>query len=147
MILDEPLPSGGSSKVVRTAPELKRSPSKGGRTSSPHPRHHTHTGSRSASASKGATPTVRSPTPPPTPLVRTGSDRHALPRHDVWSCPRCTLINEPISLQCAACMLIRPTKPSPKDGWTCTACGEKDMPHQFWSCRFCGTVKLDSSLG
>ncbi|KAI6112465.1 WLM domain-containing protein [Pisolithus croceorrhizus] len=62
-----------------------------------------------------------------------------------WACPRCTLINDGIMLQCGACLAERPN--GMLSGWACLACGESGIPHQFWSCRFCGTIKSESTLG
>jgi len=59
-----------------------------------------------------------------------------------WSCPTCTLLNEPMSLQCDACLTERPL--DPRVGWTCMSCGETGIPHDFWSCLVCGTVKATS---
>jgi len=61
-----------------------------------------------------------------------------------WTCPTCTLVNGPYTLQCDACLGIRPSQaPSPatKAGWTCGVCGEEGMEHSFLTCRFCGSVK------
>jgi len=62
-----------------------------------------------------------------------------------WPCPACTLLNKPLTLQCAACFSNRP--PDPSIGWTCLSCGEDGMPHEFWTCRFCGSVKTESVFG
>jgi len=78
-----------------------------------------------------------------------------------WTCPTCTLINQPLSLQCDACLGARPREPRPPStsatapepapaetaGWTCGVCGEGDMEHTFWTCRFCGSVKTESIYG
>ncbi|KAI0652449.1 WLM domain-containing protein [Trametes meyenii] len=106
-------------------------------------------------------------TPPPT---RTNSvavphKRHpageaaaaaVVPPEREWACPRCTLINDALALQCAACLLLRPGLRAgtsegkgvgvdgSAEGWTCGVCGEGGMPHNFWTCSFCGSVKARS---
>jgi hypothetical protein len=59
-----------------------------------------------------------------------------------WSCPMCTLLNQPQTLQCEVCFAERP--PDPIAGWTCMTCGESEMPPNIWSCQFCGAVKTTS---
>lgn len=61
-----------------------------------------------------------------------------------WSCPACTLLNEPLALQCDACLSNRPADPTV--GWACMTCGEAGIPHQFWTCSFCGSVKTESVI-
>jgi len=55
-----------------------------------------------------------------------------------WTCPTCTLINQPLAQQCDACLAPRPsqtqtqtTDPVPTAGWTCRVCGEHGMGHTF----------------
>ncbi|KAI0778767.1 WLM domain-containing protein [Trametes elegans] len=107
----------------------------------------------------------RSPaTPPPT---RTNSVAHEherataavsarfVPPEREWACPRCTLVNDALAMECAACLLVRPgappdavpshrARPPADEGWTCHVCGEKGMPRDFWTCKFCGSVKTMS---
>ncbi|KAF9074983.1 WLM-domain-containing protein [Rhodocollybia butyracea] len=61
------------------------------------------------------------------------------PVHQEWTCSTCTLINPAMSLQCEACLSVKPV-PEPA-GWTCLICQESGIPHEFWSCSFCGAVK------
>jgi hypothetical protein len=61
-----------------------------------------------------------------------------------WACQICTLINSPLMLQCEACLSKRPTDTSISLTWSCLACGEAGIPHDFWSCTFCGTIKVQS---
>lgn len=61
-----------------------------------------------------------------------------------WSCPTCTYLNTPISLQCEVCLWQKPVKLGHEKGWTCLFCGEKGLDDAFWSCRSCGWVKTSS---
>lgn len=71
-----------------------------------------------------------------------GSSR---PRNGQWTCPTCTLVNRELALQCDACLSVRPSGPTDTlSGWTCTTCGERDIPYELRSCRFCGAVKSHS---
>ncbi|KAI0362953.1 WLM-domain-containing protein [Pilatotrama ljubarskyi] len=80
-----------------------------------------------------------------------------IPPEREWACPRCTLVNDALALQCAACLLLRPVRSGSRSGaaeaekekdgaetWTCDVCGERGIPREFWTCRFCGSVKLRS---
>jgi len=61
-----------------------------------------------------------------------------------WTCHTCTLVNQPMALQCDACLSERPQ--DHLRGWTCMSCGESDNPHQFWACKFCGSIKTESTV-
>ncbi|KAG0707589.1 WLM domain-containing protein [Suillus ampliporus] len=79
------------------------------------------------------------PTPHPRKPAKTSADGGQ------WTCAVCTLVNDQQANQCTLCLTGRPQDLSM--GWTCTTCGEPDMPHQFWSCRFCGAIKTESTYG
>ncbi|KAI0714946.1 WLM domain-containing protein [Earliella scabrosa] len=104
-------------------------------------------------------------TPPPTRASSIIVARHgakaAIPAEAQWACPRCTLVNDALALQCAACLGLRPAARALADErkvsmaidvasasdagvWTCHVCGESGMPHDFWSCRYCGSIKAAS---
>ncbi|EMD42291.1 hypothetical protein CERSUDRAFT_110816 [Gelatoporia subvermispora B] len=86
-------------------------------------------------------------TPPSTPA--TPDERHHSPAilpttPEGWTCPRCTLINDALTVQCGACLLIRPEPEEPANTWSCAVCGEKGISKDFWSCSFCGSIKSRS---
>ena len=117
--------------------------------------HHHHHKRRSPSAAGKRSPSRHKAqkkviTPPPSPAVYANPSQlpcRPLGSDHPWSCPRCTLMNGSLALQCAACLLIRPDTRDPAYGWNCQVCGETGMPHQFWSCRQCGAIKANSVLG
>ncbi|KAJ7597350.1 WLM domain-containing protein [Mycena floridula] len=56
-----------------------------------------------------------------------------------WQCPQCTLLNHQNTLQCDACLAVRPG-----ETWFCLHCGETGISNEFWSCRLCGQIKVSS---
>ncbi|KAI0260238.1 WLM domain-containing protein [Gloeopeniophorella convolvens] len=110
----------------------------------------TPSGSRGSSSATSAghrphPPKINNDTRPRPPPVNAAS-RPTDPSS--WTCSTCTLVNESHSLQCDACLAVRPPPaPSPAAGWTCRVCGEQGMEHSLWTCRFCGSVKTESTFG
>lgn len=60
---------------------------------------------------------------------------------DSWICRTCTLINEPLALQCTVCLSLRPQDLN--STWICLNCGEDKTSQQFWTCVGCGELRLD----
>ncbi|GJJ08208.1 hypothetical protein Clacol_002416 [Clathrus columnatus] len=60
---------------------------------------------------------------------------------DTWACRTCTLINEPLALQCSVCSSTRPQDLNPT--WICLNCGEDGTEQQFWTCRQCGELRIE----
>jgi hypothetical protein len=72
--------------------------------------------------------------------------RTAPPRtYGEWSCPICTLINNPLSLQCNACGSSKLVDPAL--GWTCLGCGEPGNQVEWWTCKECGRMKSEAAGG
>jgi hypothetical protein len=139
---DERLAQAGS-----THPHASRSAT----TSSQPPLHADQPSGSRSGASQRRPPGVNVLTKPRPPPVKKATKPSA---GSTWSCPTCTLINQPSALQCEACLAVRPDQthaqtPGPivTEGWTCSVCGEQGMEHTFWTCRFCGSVKSESTFG
>ncbi|KAI0682474.1 WLM domain-containing protein [Cerioporus squamosus] len=123
-------------------------------SSSRMPRPTVHRVPRGAGDSKPSLPKPRSvsrPAPRKHSKPNTPPPTRASSILEQWVCPRCTLMNDALALQCAACLALRPRVTELEHqmtrdtgGWTCETCGERDLPPDFWSCRFCGSVKVAS---
>lgn len=122
------------------------------RPADPQPSSHRKQPLRSQSAvTQRAQPSVNVLTKPRPPPVNNTSKPLAV---SPWTCPTCTLINQPTAVQCDACQAMRPpqpdaqvTRPAAPAGWTCGVCSEEGMEHNLWICRFCGSVKTESTFG
>ena len=121
------------------------------------PRASNSTGSQPSGSRPGANqhgpPGVNVLTKPRPPPIKK-ANRPTAGSESPWTCPTCTLINQPLAQQCDACLARRPSQtqmqtadPVPTAGWTCRVCGEQGMEHTFWTCRFCGSVKAESTFG
>lgn len=86
-------------------------------------------------------PLPRQPPPAPKPS-RTEEPLLTLPSGE-WSCPTCTLLNQPRSLACEACAAPkpRPTQNKKANSWWCEFCGAGPRDMEFWSCLDCGWVR------
>jgi hypothetical protein len=136
IVVDRPPSVSGPSKIAISSPS-KQLPSSIMITSA---KNRVASSSRPANANANLSvpsSTLNRPNPYPKPTKQ--DQKAALSQ---WACSTCTLLNDPRSLQCDACLSNRP--PDEAAGWTCMTCGEVGMPHQFWTCRFCGTMKTQS---
>jgi hypothetical protein len=159
IIVDDPIPSLGPSKIAAPVPATAIAPAEKAPVKKPDSPKTEPTRTRNPPPRVQPAPAL--PTSewacPSCTLLNSASEsrccicRAAKPRSIAmsntpepgWTCPRCTLVNPSAATTCGACDGLAPIVPMPTldSDWVCLTCGADGNPKDFWSCRLCGSVK------